>query len=324
MAELFDQAPKLPPPFVNISGIANFRDIGGYSTTTPSHPSIHRNLVYRCADPSKVQPSGLAKLKELHIKKVFDLRSIPEISKQGPEWAGVAVEKEVFTTRSEGSETTEELPGDEIERIWCPVFRNTDYGPEQVAIRFQNYAKSGSEVCFLSLFPFFTLPCLALSWNSVLMRVKQGFVKAYADILANGPHAYKTILTHLAQPSPSPCIIHCTAGKDRTGVIIALLYLLCSVPPSTIANEYSLTDKGLEHLKPLFTERLLKNPALEGNEEGVRNMISSQPEKMGDTIEMINRVYGSAEGYVRDVVGLSDGQIAQIRKNLLSDEKAVF
>jgi hypothetical protein len=161
MVELSDKTPGLPPPFVNISGIANFRDIGGYSTTTPSHQSILRNLVYRCADPSKVQPSGLAKLKELHVKKVFDLRSIPEITKQGPEWAGVAVEKEVFTTRPEGSDDTEELPGDEIERIWCPVFRNTDYGPEQVAIRFQNYAKSGSEVC------------LECSWKSVLMRVSR-------------------------------------------------------------------------------------------------------------------------------------------------------
>jgi len=163
MAELFDKAPELPPPFVNIDGIANFRDIGGYSTTTTSSSpqSIRSHVVYRCADPSKVQPSGLAKLKELGVKKVFDLRSIPEISKQGPEWAGVAVEKEVFTTRPEGSEDTEDLPGDGIERIWCPVFRNTDYGPEQVAIRFQNYAKSGSEVC-IAAFPFLSFPCLNL------------------------------------------------------------------------------------------------------------------------------------------------------------------
>jgi hypothetical protein len=159
MAHLSEQTPELPPPFVNISGIANFRDIGGYSTTTPSHQSIRNNLVYRCADPSKIQPSGLAKLKELHVKKVFDLRSIPEISKQGPEWAGVAVEKEVFTTRPEGSDTSEDLPGDEIERTWCPVFRNTDYGPEQVAVRFKNYAQNGSEVCYFSLSLFFFLSC---------------------------------------------------------------------------------------------------------------------------------------------------------------------
>jgi hypothetical protein len=159
MAQLSEQTPELPPPFVNISGIANFRDIGGYSTTTPSHQSIRSNLVYRCADPSKIQPSGLSKLKELHVKKVFDLRSIPEISKQGPEWAGVAVEKEVFTTRSEGSDIAEDLPGDEIERIWCPVFRNTDYGPEQVAVRFKNYAQNGSEVCY---FPFLSLALFPL------------------------------------------------------------------------------------------------------------------------------------------------------------------
>ncbi|THY74838.1 hypothetical protein D6C86_04418 [Aureobasidium pullulans] len=292
MAELFDKAPELPPPFVNVTGIANFRDIGGYSTTDKH--SIRRGLVFRAADPSKVQPEGLAKLKELGVKKVFDLRSIPEIHKQGPEWQGVEVEKEVFTTKPEGSD--EAVPEGDIERIWCPVFQNTDYGPEQVAIRFQNYAKKGSE----------------------------GFVKAYADIMANGPTAYKTILAHLAQPSPSPCIIHCTAGKDRTGVICAILYLLCSVPATTVAKEYSLTDTGLQHLVPLFTERLLKNPALVGNEDGVKNMISAQPEKMAATIEMMKEVYGGAEGYVREVVGLSGEQIEQIRKNLLSDEEAVF
>lgn len=144
MAELFDKAPELPPPFVNVTGIANFRDIGGYSTSSAQQQSIRSGLVYRCADPSKVQPDGLAKLKELGVKKVFDLRSIPEISKQGPEWAGVAVEKDVFTTRAEGDERP--IGADEIERIWCPVFKNTDYGPEQVAIRFQNYARKGSEV----------------------------------------------------------------------------------------------------------------------------------------------------------------------------------
>lgn len=142
--------------------------------------------------------------------------------------------------------------------------------------------------------------------------------------MSHGHTAYKTILSHLAQPNPSPCIIHCTAGKDRTGVIVAILYLLCSVPSPAVAKEYSLTDTGLQHMVPLFTERLLKNPALKGSAEGIKEMISAQPDKMLATIDMIQRVYGSAEGYVKDVVGLNDEQIAQIRKNLLSDEKAVF
>lgn len=141
-------------------------------------------------------------------------------------------------------------------------------------------------------------------------------MQAYKDILGHGATAYKTILSHLAQPDPEPCIVHCTAGKDRTGVLVALLYLLADVPVDTIANEYSLTDQGLQHLRPLFRERLLKNPALAGNEQGVQNMISSKSENMKATIEMIGEIFGGAEGYVSQVVGLSAEQIAQLRKNL--------
>lgn len=123
----------------------------------------------------------------------------------------------------------------------------------------------------------------------------------------------------MAQPSPEPCLVHCTAGKDRTGVLVALLYLLCGVDAETIAEEYSLTDEGLRHLRPLFTERLLNNPALAGNEAGVQNMISSKPENMRATIKMIEQVYGSAEKYLTEVVGLKEHELNQLRTNLTTD-----
>lgn len=40
------------------------------------------------------------------------------------------------------------------------------------------------------------------------------------------------------------------------------------VPREQIADEYALTDLGLAELKPIFVERLLRNPVLEGNREG--------------------------------------------------------
>jgi protein tyrosine/serine phosphatase len=42
-----------------------------------------------------------------------------------------------------------------------------------------------------------------------------------------------------------PCLVHCTAGKDRTGVIAALVLGLCGVDDDTVAHEYGLTDLGL-------------------------------------------------------------------------------
>ncbi|KAF2171888.1 hypothetical protein M409DRAFT_63430 [Zasmidium cellare ATCC 36951] len=268
-------ASSLPsPPFIPVEGISNFRDIG--DTT-----HVRRGLVYRSADPSKATPAGLKKMSEgLGIKVIFDLRSTPEIQRDGPEWAGVEVDKE------------DPYVEYGITRKWVPVFAASDYGPEQVGLRYQHYTKTGSE----------------------------GFVKAYNDILLAAPSAYTAILKHLAQPNPTPCLIHCTAGKDRTGVLVALLFLLAGVDTEAIADEYSLTDLGLEHLKPLFIERLLKNPALEGNEDGVRNMVSSKRENMVATVEMIEGEFGGAEGYLRKQCGLSGEVVEALRRNLKGEK----
>lgn len=175
-----------------------------------------------------------------------------------------------------------------ITRQWVPVFAENDYGPEQIGLRYREYTRTGSE----------------------------GFVKAYYDILTSGTGAYSTIFKYLAQGKPSPCLIHCTAGKDRTGVIIALLFLLVHAPAEDIANEYALTELGLAEKKPEFIERLLMNPQLQGNREGVENMVSSKKENMLATIEMIHQRFGGAENYMSTHCKLSDAEIKRIRKNV--------
>ena len=80
----------------------------------------------------------------------------------------------------------------------------------------------------------------------------------------------------------------------------------------------------MEHMKPLFKSRLLQNPALQGNEEGVNNMTSSKAENMRATIDMVRTVYGSAEKYITEVVCLSEEQVMRLRKNLISNEKPML
>lgn len=286
------RSPLPSPPFVDVPGIHNFRGIGG--------DHVGPGLVYRSADPTRATKSGLEKMsKDLGkvsqpilkktillmgaetttsgIRVIFDLRSEPEIKRDGPEWAGVAVDDpSIFESYG-------------IRREWVPVFAAKEYGPEQVALRYKNYTDKGSE----------------------------GFVLAYRDILLAGTDSYGKILRYLAQEKPSPCLVHCTAGKDRTGVFIALLFMLAGAPDEEIAKEYSLTDLGLAELKPLFTERLLKNPALGGNEEGVANMVSSKQENMLATLQMIRREFGTAESYMKNKCGLQDAEVERIRQNIV-------
>ena len=75
----------------------------------------------------------------------------------------------------------------------------------------------------------------------------------------------------------SPLIIHCTAGKDRTGVVCALLLSLCGVDDETISDEYALTDIGLsEEWKAIVIAHLGQNPVLKDNLPGARNLISAK------------------------------------------------
>lgn len=185
-------------------------------------------------------------------------------------------------------EDPEVFKGYGITRQWVPVFAEEDYGPEQVGLRYKEYTRAGSE----------------------------GFVKAYYDILLAGATAYGTVFRYLAQDKPSPCLVHCTAGKDRTGVLIALLFMHAGAPAEEIGTEYALTDLGLAEKKPEFIERLLLNPALGGNREGVQNMVSSKKENMLASVKMIQKEFGSAGEYMKKHCKLSDDEIQQLRRNV--------
>lgn len=144
---------------------------------------------------------------------------------------------------------------------------------------------------------------------------------AYGDILSHGRPAFTRILRHLAAlptDAPPACLVHCTAGKDRTGVFCALLLSLLGVSTEDVAEEYALTDVGLAALKPVFVERLLQSEAFrqlgEEAREGVERMVTARKENMEATLEMIRERYGEVEGYVRDVCGLNGEEVGRLRE----------
>ena len=70
--------------------------------------------------------------------------------------------------------------------------------------------------------------------------------------------------------------MHCTAGKDRTGVLVALVLALVGVEDEVIAKEYALTEQGLAQWKELIVEYLLQDLAMHGGREGAERMIGAR------------------------------------------------
>ena len=74
----------------------------------------------------------------------------------------------------------------------------------------------------------------------------------YAELLDLGRAAFPAALTRLVAPDGTPALVHCAAGKDRTGVLVALLLDAAGVDREAIVADYAATQ---ERMAPII-ERL--------------------------------------------------------------------
>lgn len=87
------QAILASPPFVQVEGAVNLRDVGGYTIAASPNLRVKKGIVYRSGEPSHITEAGQETLRNL-VKKVFDMRSASEIKAYQsavPNVAGVEV-----------------------------------------------------------------------------------------------------------------------------------------------------------------------------------------------------------------------------------------
>jgi hypothetical protein len=101
-----------------------------------------------------------------------------------------------------------------------------------------------------------------------------------------------------------PVCFHCAGGKDRTGIVAALVLRLAGVPAAEVGADYALSAVLLAH-EPLRPDASARR----------RFMQHISPESMQRAIEHVERVHGSVAGYLR-ACGLDDGRIGRLRELL--------
>ena len=70
----------------------------------------------------------------------------------------------------------------------------------------------------------------------------------YEQMLRHGAPALSTAIDTLAADGALPAVVHCSAGKDRTGVLSALVLAFLGVPDETIVEDYALSSAAMERL----------------------------------------------------------------------------
>jgi len=133
-----------------------------------------------------------------------------------------------------------------------------------------------------------------------------------ADLDYNQP-GIAGIVGAIADAPPGGVLVHCHAGKDRTGMAIALALAAVGVNDTDIADDYALTELVLEPLIADWLDEMSQDPA-----ERKRLSLLAVPsrEAMLDTLVYLREHYGGAERYLLDG-GMTSDQLQRLRERLV-------
>ena len=119
----------------------------------------------------------------------------------------------------------------------------------------------------------------------------------------------------LVGPGGMPAVVHCTAGKDRTGLIAALVLGLAGVPEDTIVEDYALSAT---YLVGPFLEETRQRALRRGYTwEQYQPLVGCPPAHMHATLQYLQERYGGIEAYAC-TIGLGPEQIAQLQEALVA------
>lgn len=135
-----------------------------------------------------------------------------------------------------------------------------------------------------------------LVYLQFLDRCRSRFVEAVAAV---------------AEAPPGAVVVHCHGGKDRTGLVVALLLRLAGVSVDAIAEDYALSGERLRERH----QRWLASAEDDFERARIERISSTPAAAMHGVLDAIDRRYGGVEQYLRDG-GLSAELVEAVRARL--------
>ena len=248
-----------PTRNVELHGVYNFRDLGGYPTRDGR--SVRWRTLFRADGLGRLTPDDLETLRPIALKTVVDLRRAHEIDERG-------------------------------------------------RFPFESYPVV-----------FHHLPVIDTTWDRELARSEdlpatQFLHRAYTAMLAEGAPRFADAFRVLAGTDALPAVFNCAAGKDRTGLLAALVLGVLGVEAPDIVADYALTQATMER----FIERV----RAESNGASIIDSVpkvffAAEPAAMTLVLDDIERDHGSVREYVRGI-GVEPDVLNRLETLLLVDD----
>ena len=145
-------------------------------------------------------------------------------------------------------------------------------------------------------------------------RFRELFGNFYHDVAFNQRDKIRRVVEVLADPKNLPALIHCNAGKDRTGLTAAVVQLLNGVPYEIVRADYLKTNDLFQERLDRFIRRLRAFTLYLIPEQRFRMIAMAHAEYLDEVYARIIKDHGSVEEYL----SLDAATIANLRANMHS------
>jgi protein tyrosine/serine phosphatase len=252
---------------IDFEAIENFRDFGGYATACGR--GVVPGRLYRSGHHSLASEADLARLRELGVAAIVDLRNPAEREREpGRRWDGfeaAVIENDLMPDIGDWVETMKSSP---MTAQWW--YDNT----------LEHYRLNPFERRHIDLF------------RRMFLAIAEG---------------------------RGAVVVHCAAGKDRTGLACALVHHLAGVHHDDMVADFLLTNDESRIERKIaqtraFVERVTERPV---SDEALRVAVSVFPEFLDGAFDAIRGQCGSVDGYLDQVVGLDPDLQTRVRDQIL-------
>lgn len=238
----------------------------------------------------------------IRFQRVFNVRDLGGL----PTVDGRLVKRGVVY-RADG---VHRLDGDDLEAVAALGLRTV------LDLRTEGELERGRFPTHLHPVDWHHLPVLQRIWSDDDLVPGSGAAEflrdRYLDMLDQGGGSLARALELIADGQPA--LFHCSAGKDRTGVLAAVLLGLVGVDHDVIAHDYHLSAAAMEEFSRWLTVEFPE--AVDSMSSQPKEYLEAPVEAMHGFLTEVDARYGSMEGLV-DALGVTPTTVSALRDQLL-------
>ncbi|KAF2832002.1 hypothetical protein CC86DRAFT_340152 [Ophiobolus disseminans] len=281
--------------------VPNFRDVGNFVNQAIGVKQLRTGVLFRGARPDEASPQDRQRLvKEYGIKSIIDLRTKTEHVEQAQK----------RDAKIKASAAIPQSNDDVAEPLKIP-------GILYHEINFNGSGFSRMLISKLSWFEFFRLVGLMLvGHRKQAIKVlsphmeAMGLVGLATNSMDVCKKEVKLVFDVLADEKNLPVLVHCTQGKDRTGLIVMLVLFLLGADEEVIRMDYMLSESELASEKEPRMKELASI--------GLTEQFAVCDQDLSHSVEAhIKENYGSTQKYLESA-GISKEAIERVRQLLLA------